>query len=235
MPDLDIVIAVHNEEENIVPLVEEFHEVLKDWDREWVLLFVDDGSSDATRERLLEMRARFDNLRLYGLPVQQGKSAGLAAGFARATAPYLLTFDGDLQNDPRDIPELLKHAAPDVLVCGSRKERRDTASKRIGSRLANNIRRRFLDDDATDTGCGVKVFPLDSRRHIPWIRGVHRFFPSVLKKKGYRIVNVPINDRERKFGRTKYTNIGRLILTVQDLFGFWWYLRRSVRTENEEL
>lgn len=234
-PEVSIVIAVHNEEANVLPLLDEMAAVLADWDRRYEIVLIDDGSTDATRDRMREGRARHEVVRNFALSRQQGKSAALGAGFRAARGRLLVTFDGDMQNDPRDIPGVVAQAGPGVLVCGARRERMDRASKRIGSRWANAIRRRFLDDDATDTGCGVKVFPAESRSLIPWIEGVHRFFPSILKRCGYRIVNVPITDRPRERGVTKYTNLGRLIVTSQDLFGFWWYLRRHVDTRAEEL
>ncbi len=235
MTDFTIVIPVHNEAENAGPLVEEIVEVLRDWNHTYTMVIVDDGSTDGTPGKLKELKQKYPALEAYALPVQQRKSAALAAGFHRARSPYVITFDGDLQNDPRDIPEVARHAAPKTLVCGVRRQRMDRATKRIGSRLANFVRRMLLDDVATDTGCGLKVFPIESRDVIPWIRGVHRFFPSVLKRHGYRILNIPVSDRPRTRGLTKYSNLGRLITTTQDLFGFWWLLRRQMDYDAEEI
>ena len=152
-----------------------------------------------------------------------------------ARGETIVTMDGDLQNDPRDIPAVVEAAGPMTLVCGARPKRADTVRKRVGSRIANKVRRAILADDAQDSGCGVKVFPREAGLLIPWIRGVHRFLASVLKARGYQIVNVPINDRERTLGQTKYGDWERVKRTIPDLFGIRWLLSRHVDLDSTEL
>lgn len=234
-PDVSIVISVRDEEECVVKLIEEFDETLRDWEHSFEVVIADDGSTDRTVELLQELMSRYSFLRCLRMPIGQSKSAGMAVAAAAARGNWLVTFDGDLQNDPRDIPRLMEHAAPGVLVCGARRKRADTIRKKVGSKLANFVRRRIFHDDALDSGCGVKLMPRDAAPKIPWVRGVHRFLATVLKHQGYSIVNIYINDRRRTLGATKYTNWGRLKRTVPDLFGFRWWLSRRLDFEATEI
>ncbi len=224
--DVSIVIAVRDEEDCIEPLIKEIAEVLADWDKTFEVILIDDGSTDRTLELILQLKKTYSFIRCYSLPKPQSKTAGLLVGFKNARGQLIVTWDGDLQNDPRDLPTVVQAAGPGILVCGARPKRADTFLKRRASKIANYVRRRVLADDAVDSGCGVKVFPREAIECIPPIRGVHRFFASVLKVQGYRIVNVPINDRQRTLGETKYGNLDRLRRTLPDLFGFSWWIRR---------
>lgn len=234
-PEVSIAIAVRNEEACVVQLLEEIDEVLSVWDHTFEVVIADDGSTDRTPILLQELKAQFPYLRCFRLPVGQSKSAGLAVAVLNSRGATIVTMDGDLQNDPRDIPTLVQHAGPKTLVCGARPKRADTIFKRSASKIANAIRRGILDDEALDSGCGVKVFPREAANDIPWIRGVHRFIAAVLKERGYRIVNVPINDRLRTMGMTKYGNWGRLKRTLPDLFGFRWLLSRKLNLDAKEM
>ncbi|MCP4900714.1 MAG: glycosyltransferase family 2 protein, partial [bacterium] len=234
-PDVSIVISVRNEEDCVAALVEEIDEALSSWDHSFEVVIADDGSTDRSVEYLEDLVGRFGILRCFKMPNGQSKSAGLAVAAAAARGRWLVTFDGDLQNDPRDIPALVKLAAPDTLVCGVRGKRADSLQKRLGSKLANAVRRSIFNDAAQDSGCGLKVMPREAVSLIPWVRGVHRFLPTVLKNQGYTIINVCVNDRPRTLGTTKYTNWGRLKRTVPDLFGFLWWMTRRLNLEAEEI
>ncbi len=234
-PEVSIVISVYNEEENILPLLEEIDSVLDGWGPEFEVLVIDDGSTDGTRRALECANERFGFLRCLRFAENRGKTAGLAVGFREARGASIVTLDGDLQNDPADIPKMVAAGGADVLVCGERGRRADTLCKRLSSRVANTIRRTLLSDHATDSGCGFKVFPKESVAQIPWVCGVHRFFAAVLHSQGYTIVNVPINGRPRRFGHSKYGTWNRLKRTVPDLFGFFWLNRRRIDLNVEKL
>lgn len=230
-----MVISVHNEEENILPLLEEIQTVLDGWGPVFEVLVIDDGSTDGTWCALESANERFGFLRCLRFPENRGKTTGLAVGFRQARGASIVTMDGDLQNDAADIPKMVEAGGAGILVCGERGRRADTIRKRLSSRIANTIRRTLLNDCATDSGCGFKVFPREAVVQIPWVCGVHRFFAAVLYSQGYRIVNVPINDRPRRFGHSKYGMWNRLKRTLPDLFGFLWLNRRRVDFSADEL
>lgn len=223
-----IVIPVLNEQDNILPLVEELYTVLTGAEHE--VVFVDDGSTDATPQRLADAMARFPRLRLVRHSAKSGKSAALVTGARAARGGWIVTMDGDGQNDPRDIPRLLEAAwaRPEiVLAAGNRRKRDDTVAKRITSRLGNGIRRALLRDACPDTACGLKAIRRDVLLALPFFDSMHRFFPALVQGRGLHYVNVAINDRARHAGTSKYTNLGRAAVGLFDLFGVMWLLRRT--------
>lgn len=224
-----VVIPVLNEQDNVLPQAEELAEVLGAGG-EFEVLFVDDGSTDATVDRVNEAMARFPFIRLLRHPARAGKSAALITGARAARAPWVVTMDGDRQNDPRDVPRLLAEAAKDdriVLVAGMRRRRDDTLAKRVTSRLGNGIRRAMLHDACPDTACGLKLLRRDVLLALPYFDSLHRFFPALVQGRGLAYVNLAVNDRARVAGRSKYTNLGRAAVGLFDLFGVVWLLRRT--------
>lgn len=240
-PAFSLVIAVMDEEDNIVPLVAEIAQALKKRDSTaWEVIFVDDGSRDRTVELLLAQRGVLPNLRVLVHGTNCGKSTALRTGIHAARHPVIVTMDGDLQNDPADIDVML---APFVagnprlgLVAGQRIKREDTFSKRIASRLANRVRRRLLNDQARDSVCGWKAMRRDLYLSFPFFDNMHRFFIALAIREGYEIALVDVKDRRRLHGRSKYTNWGRLLVGLPDMLGMVWLVRRAAgRPQTKEL
>lgn len=224
-----VLIPVLNEQDNILPLLEELYATLRDGPP-FEVLVIDDGSDDATVARVRSTMAQHATLRLICHPSRSGKSAALRTGAKLAVAPWLVTMDGDRQNDPADIPRLLALAQvqPDLaMVAGNRRRRDDTLAKRITSRLGNGIRRAFLRDACPDTACGLKLIRRDLFLDLPFFDSLHRFLPALVQARGMAYANLAINDRARGAGRSKYTNLGRAAVGLFDLMGVMWLLRRT--------
>jgi glycosyltransferase involved in cell wall biosynthesis len=239
-PELSVVVPVFNEAGNILPLAEEVRAALTGVCT-YELIFVDDGSSDASAAELKQAQAADANVRLLKHLKRSGKSAALVTGFFAARAPWVQTLDGDRQNDPADVVKVWKiiHApTPDPLlgiVAGVRKRRNDGAIKWLSSRIANFVRRNMLRDDTSDTGCGFKLLRREVAQHIPFFDGMHRFLPALTRRQGYTILQVPIEDRPRVMGISKYGFFGRLAVGIFDLFGVFWLMRRGTPSRAEEI
>ena len=222
---VSVVVPVYNEEENIEPLAAELNALAGAVPGLEVLL-VDDGSTDGTWARIEGCRRKFPAVRGIRCPRNRGQSSALLVGLQSATGDVLVTMDGDMQNNPADIPKLLAEMANGDVVCGYRAQRRDTWSRRAGSRLANRVRNWFTRDGIRDTGCSLKAFKKACVNDLPPLRGVHRFMPAYFKLNGRRIREIPVDHRARASGQSKYTNLKRLPATIFDLIGFIWYRRR---------
>ena len=217
-PEVSIIVPLFNEEESIGILQLELSAALKDLDYETI--FVDDGSVDRTVERI----EPWTNVRIIRFEKNAGQSAATYAGLkVRAARSFLM--DGDLQNDPADIPKLLAALPGSDLVCGYRANRRDTAVKRLTSRIANFVRSRFTRDGVRDTGCRLKAMRRECVALVPF-KGMHRFVPALVKGAGYRLVEVPVNHRPRQFGQSKYGLGNRALRATIDMFGVRWLLSR---------
>lgn len=230
-PDVTVVVPVLNEQDNIRPLIAEIVNAL-DGEMEFEIIFVDDGSTDATLETLMELRQTEPKLRVISHSKRCGQSAGLRTGILAARGRLIATLDGDGQNDPADIPRLLDahrtHANPDrLMITGHRVNRRDSWAKRNASRIANAIRRWALRDDNPDTGCSLKVYPREMFLRFPYFDHMHRYLPALAKRENCNVRVVPVNHRHRTQGRSKYSNLGRLLVSIPDLFGVMWLIRRS--------
>jgi len=237
MPDLSVVVPVHNEAENIVPLVAEIRQAL-DQQLDYELIYVNDGSTDLTLQRLRECAAETPALRIVSHVSSTGQSTAVRTGVLRARAAIIATLDGDGQNDPADIPRLyaaLLEKSPDgvQLVNGYRRKRRDSGIKRISSRLANRIRAFLLKDDTPDTGCGLKVFRRDAYLEIPFFDHLHRFLPAMIQRGGGRVISIEVNHRERQRGASHYGFFDRLWVGVFDLLGVIWLQHRVTHPQVE--
>ncbi|MCX8134969.1 MAG: glycosyltransferase family 2 protein [Roseococcus sp.] len=230
-PRLSVVIPVRNEAENIGPLIAEIEAALPALPHE--IICVDDGSTDATAAVLAEA-ARSAPLRVLRHRLSCGQSAAVISGVKAARGAWIATLDGDGQNDPADIPALLATAereGPWVLIAGHRVVRRDSTVKRVTSRLANRVRGRLLGDATPDSSCGLKVFPRALFLEMPHFDHMHRFLPALALRAGARVVSVPVNHRPRRHGRSNYGTLDRLAVSVLDLLGVAWLLRRGKRPE----
>lgn len=228
-----VVIPALNEAGNIGRLVEETYANVPA-DRLAELIVVDDASEDTTPGEIksLIQSGRFPGLRYLRHDKRSGQSAALRSGILAATSPIIATMDGDGQNDPRDIPHLLDTlAAPGTdgpaLVGGVRTERKATGSKRWASRAANWIRDRVLQDDCPDTGCGIKVYWREVFLRLPFFTSMHRYLPALFQAYGHTAAYVPVNDRPRQAGVSKYNNLNRALVGLYDLIGVTWLRRRT--------
>jgi glycosyltransferase involved in cell wall biosynthesis len=222
-PAVSVVVPLYNEEENVPILQAELASALSGIDHE--IIFVDDGSSDATAARV----SREANVRLLQFERNAGQSAAMYAGLHAARGRVAVLIDGDLQNDPADIPRLLAEIDRGAdLVCGYRAKRKDTLVKRITSRVANFVRSRFTKDGVRDTGCTLKAMRRECVGALVPFKGMHRFIPALVKGAGYRLVEIPVNHRPRKFGESKYGLGNRALRATVDMFGVRWLLSRQL-------
>jgi len=237
-PQLSVVVPVHNEEDNVAPLVGEIVAALRGL-VDFEIVYVDDTSRDSTLERLRALQVTTPELRVIRHLTNAGQSTAVRNGVKAARAPWIATLDGDGQNDPADIPKLLAQrdaAAADIkLFAGWRVNRQDSGSKRWASKWANAIRARMLRDDTPDTGCGIKLFERDAFLDLPYFDHMHRYLPALMQRAGWKTVSVPVNHRHRTAGVSKYNNLNRALVGIRDLRGVAWLIVRSRRTAVEEL
>ena len=238
LPQLSVVVPVHNEEDNVAPLVGEIVAALRGL-IDFEIVYVDDTSRDATLQRLRELQATTPELRVIHHLSNAGQSTAVRNGVKASRAPWIATLDGDGQNDPADIPKLLeKRDAGDrqtKLYAGWRVNRQDSGSKRWASKWANAIRARMLRDDTPDTGCGIKLFERAAFLDLPYFDHMHRYLPALMQRAGWKTVSVPVNHRYRTSGVSKYNNLHRALVGIRDLRGVAWLIARSRRTPVEEL
>jgi dolichol-phosphate mannosyltransferase len=220
-PAVSVIVPVFNEEENMSILQSELRDALAGCDCE--IIFVDDGSTDRTSERI-ELVA---NVRVLRFEKNTGQSAAIYAGLQAARGAISVLIDGDLQNDPADIPRLLEEISRGAdLVCGYRAERKDTLIKRLTSRTANFVRSRFTRDYVRDTGCTLKAMRRECIGALVPFKGMHRFIPALIRGAGFRLVEVPVHHRPRRFGQSKYGLGNRAVRATIDMFGVRWLLSR---------
>ena len=231
-----VVIPLKNEEDNIIELIQELETVMHDLKKPWELICVDDGSTDDSLNILNDLLPKKTYLRLLVFKKNYGQSSAFDAGFKAAKGEYVITLDGDRQNDPADIPKLLEAIKHSDLACEARVNRKDPWSKKITSFIANIVRRNICEDGVSDTGCSLKVYRSSALRKIKMYNGMHRFLPALFKIEGLRIVEVPVNHRERTKGKTKYNFFNRSFNTIADLAAVRWMKKRQLQYEiNKEL
>ncbi len=237
VPQVSVVVPVKDEAGNVAPLAREIAAALKGETHE--ILFVDDGSSDGTAAALTALKAEIPALRVLSHSRNLGQSRGIRTGVQAAKGGIIVTLDGDGQNDPADIPKLLSALRADpeaAMVSGVRIRRQDSASRRLASRLGNGFRSALLGDGATDTGCGLKAFRRAMFLELPYFDHLHRFLIALVQREGGKVSFVPVNHRPRLSGASKYTNLGRLLVSVQDLLGVRWLQQRhGGKVETREL
>jgi dolichol-phosphate mannosyltransferase len=230
---VSIVVPVRNEAENIASVIEEIVAALEGrWAYE--IIYVNDGSTDATGERLAAIIKRRANLRQLRHVTSAGQSAAVRTGVRAARGPIVATLDGDGQNNPAFLPELIsaveKGGEKVALAAGQRVGRKASGFKKFQSRAANAIRNAILHDGTRDTGCGLKAFRREVFLMMPYFDGLHRFLPALVRREGFDIVYVDVIDRPRHSGVSNYGFFDRLWIGIMDLAGVWWLLRRKKPT-----
>ena len=226
-PVISVVVPVKDEAGNVGPLAREIAAALRGEPHE--ILFVDDGSSDGTAQALAALKADLPQLRVLRHGRNLGQSRGIRTGVQAARGEIIVTLDGDGQNDPADIPTLVSRLRTEpelAMVSGVRVKRQDSTSRRLASRLGNGFRSALLGDGATDTGCGLKAFRRQAFLDLPYFDHLHRFLIAMIQREGGKVAYVAVNHRPRLTGASKYTNFGRLLVSVQDLLGVRWLQRR---------
>lgn len=230
-PAVSVVVPVYNEEGAAPDLAREIAAAFPGGDTE--IIFVDDASKDGTVAALLALKGDIPALRILSHRQNAGQSRAVRTGVMSARAPIIVTLDGDGQNDPADAPRLVRALSQGDaglgLVGGRRAKRQDSAAKRLASRLGNGVRKRLLNDQADDTGCGLKVFRRSAFLELPYFDHIHRYLPALMLREGYQVAFEDVNHRHRTTGASKYTNLGRLWVSLSDLLGVMWLNTRSRR------
>jgi dolichol-phosphate mannosyltransferase len=222
-PAISIIVPLYNEEDNVARLQVELVSAMSGMDYELVL--VDDGSTDDTTNRVMVG----DRVRLVRFERNSGQSAAMHAGIHAAEGDVIVTIDGDLQNDPRDIPTMIQKLSEGYdLVCGYRASRKDSAFKRLQSRVANFVRSRFIGDGVRDTGCTLKAMRRECREALLPFNGMHRFIPALIANMGFKVTELPVNHRPRVAGVSKYGFGNRAWRATMDMFGVRWLNSRRV-------
>jgi len=238
MPQLSVVVPVHNERDNIMPLLTEIATALRGR-CDFEVVYVDDASRDDSLAVMTAAKAQFPELRILRHLAQSGQSTAIRTGVKAARGAWIATLDGDGQNDPADIPKLLAMRDESnggiKLFAGWRVNRQDSGSKRWASKWANAIRSRMLRDETPDTGCGIKLFERAAFLDLPYFDHMHRYLPALMQRAGWQVKSVPVNHRARGAGQSKYNNLNRALVGIADLRGVSWLIKRSKRTGVEEI
>ncbi|KIZ47741.1 MULTISPECIES: glycosyltransferase family 2 protein [Rhodopseudomonas] len=232
-PAVSIVVPVRNEADNVAPLIAEIAAAL---DGRWAfeIIYVDDGSSDATPQRISALMQQRDNLRQIRHAQSAGQSAAVRTGVRAARGALVATLDGDGQNNPAFLPDLISAIESGGervgLAAGQRVGRKDTGFKKLQSRVANRVRGAILRDGTRDSGCGLKAFRREVFLALPYFDGLHRFLPALVRREGFEIAYVDVTDRPRHSGVSNYGFFDRLWIGLMDLAGVWWLIRRKKST-----
>ncbi len=238
--ELSVIVPVKNEQENILPLLTEIRAALEG-KSEYEVIYIDDGSTDRTASILLDAMREFPRLRVLSHAQSCGQSAAVISGVRVARGEWIATLDGDGQNDPADIPNLLAVARDPAqpknlqLIAGWRKKRKDTWLKRLSSRIANGVRSRMLGDATPDTGCGLKLIPRAVYLQLPFFNHMHRFLPALVRRNGGATISVEVNHRPRTRGVSNYGLHNRLWVGIVDIFGVMWLQRRMRHPQVSEV
>jgi hypothetical protein len=237
-PYLSLVIPCYNEQENVPTLLTRVEASMNQLGRSFEVILVDDGSTDQTPQMLAEAQTRLPWLRVLRMAKNSGQSAGFEAGFTAARGRYIATIDADLQNDPEEVPRLAKllDETPDAdMITGWRKDRQDTDFRRWQSRQANKIRNWISQDNINDSACSLKIYKAETVKGLKLFNGAHRFFPALVKMRGYRVIEVPVKHSHRFAGTAKYGFRNRAFRAFIDLLGVRWMKMRYLRYAANEV
>ncbi len=239
---ISVVVPVHNEAENIHPLINEIVKAIGKM-KEYEIIYVNDGSSDNTATELSRAKQQIAKLRVFEHKKSCGQSAAIFTGVKAAKYPIIATLDGDGQNDPADIPRLYAVLQEEwqiknsklAMIAGWRNKRHDSAWRLFSSKFANTVRSALLGDATPDTGCGLKVFSREIFLQLPYFDHYHRFLPALMIRQGYQVISEPVNHRPREHGISKYGTLDRLWVGISDLLGVMWLNTRMKRAEVNEI
>lgn len=235
-PDLSVVFPVFNEEENVPILLEEIAAAMRGQPWSYEMVAVDDGSRDRSLEILRQSRAKYPNLRILKFEKNSGQTAALDAAWRAARGKYVVSLDSDLQNDPADIPAMmrsLRESGADMVI-GVRVNRQDTVARRIQSRIGNSVRNWITGDRITDTGCSLKLATKEAIDGVALYTGMHRFLPTLVRMKGHKVVEMPVNHRPRRFGTSKYGAMNRAVRGLVDCLAVRWMSKRMLNYKVKE-
>ena len=223
-----VIIPLKNEAHNILPLIDELETVMQNFKESWELILIDDGSTDNTPYLLGQVAKDKSYIRYFCFDKNYGQSSAFDAGFKKSIGEVILTLDGDGQNDPADIPFLIKALVGADMVVGWRVERKDSFSKRLISRFSNFIRSRLCHDNIQDTGCSLKAYRRTSLAKIKMFDGLHRFLPALFMMEGFIVKQIPVNHRPRLLGKSNYNFFNRGFGTFIDLLAVVWMCKKSL-------
>jgi glycosyltransferase involved in cell wall biosynthesis len=226
--DLSIVIPVFNERDNLVPLEEKLETELAKLDLSYEIILVDDGSVDGSHHIINSLKKNNPRLRLIRFGNNHGQSAAFAAGFKAARGKIFVTLDADMQNNPADIPLLLDEMKNFDVVCGWRFKRNDPWIKRVSSKIGNAVRNKLSHEEIADTGCSLKAFRRECFDKVKMFKGMHRFFPTLMKMEGFRVTQVKVSHYPRLHGVSKYNIRNRLFSSLHDLMAIRWMKKRHI-------
>ncbi len=237
---ISIVIPVYNEAENIVTLVLCINNIMHDHMGNYEIIVVDDASTDTTLSVLCDLQKRLDCLRVLHHKQNCGQSTGLHTGICAANGDIIVTLDGDGQNDPANIPAMIKcfvnNRKNNVdMIAGYRRKRNDNIVRKLSSKIANKIRSFLLKDNTPDTGCGLKIFSRSVFLSLPFFDHMHRFLPALVQRNGGRVISMEVNHLPRRYGESKYGVWNRLWVGIVDLAGVIWLNRRMKIAITEEM
>ncbi|MZH14175.1 MAG: glycosyltransferase family 2 protein [Nitrospinae bacterium] len=226
--DLSIVIPVYNERDNLVPLEKKLEEELSKLHMSYEIILVDDGSMDGSPHIINSIKKNNPRLKLIRFGSNHGQSAAFAAGFKAARGKIFVTLDADLQNNPADIPLLLEKMEEFDVVCGWRFKRNDPWIKRVSSKIGNAVRNSLSQEEIADTGCSLKAFRRECFDDVKLFKGMHRFFPTLMKMEGFRVTQVKVSHHPRLHGESKYNIRNRLFSSLHDLMAIRWMKKRQI-------
>lgn len=235
---LSVVVPVKNEEENVTKLIEEIFSSVRLSEHDFDVIFIDDKSDDNTLGVLTELKSKYPELRVLAHENNCGQSRAVYTGVLYSEKDYIVVLDGDGQNNPKDILQLVKLMEENAnlgMVIGHRIKRQDDASRKISSILANKIRSSLLKDNAPDSGCGLKILKREIFLRLPFFDHMHRFMVALVKREGHEVISIPIDHRERMHGKSKYGFWGRLYEGFTDLLGVCWLISRMKNTHTREV
>jgi dolichol-phosphate mannosyltransferase len=233
-PVYSVIIPLKNEADNIVELIQELEPVMNALKQQWELICIDDGSTDDTKAILQHLFDQKPYLRILFFKKNYGQSSAFEAGFKAARGEFVITLDGDRQNDPADIPHLIIEVQNYDLVCGIRIRRKDSLTKRWIAKTANFVRNRVCGDGIEDTGCSLKIYRKVCLDRIKMFHGMHRFLPTLFMIEGFRIKQIPVNHRERTKGKSNYHFFNRSFNTLADLWVVRWMIKRHLRYQIDQ-
>lgn len=229
-PDLSVVFPVYNEEQNVPILLDEIARALDGQGWTYEMVAVDDGSSDGSLAVLRGLKSKYPTLRVITFVKNSGQTAALDAGWRAARGRFVVSLDADLQNDPADIPKMMKELerSGSDMVIGVRVNRKDTWSRRMQSRIGNSVRNWITGDRITDTGCSLKLARREAIEPVRLFTGMHRFLPTLVRYAGFKVVEMPVNHRARQFGVSKYGAMNRAFKGLADCMAVRWMSSRNL-------